>query len=198
VWPNAWSALSALQYLQAENTGISGTLPASWSGMASVRAIDLYLSWWQPGVAPDAWPDWSGMVALEHLDLSWANTSPFTGASCSLLTEASRLKPVATEPSPPSRHIQPRPSATQPNTKTDPIPTGWFTRGAAGMRSLRTLRLAGNEWTAPLDPGWGDNSTSWWVDSLEVLDVRENAGVLADVPVEWQNLKLRELYVSRL
>ena len=48
--------------------------------MVSIRAIDLYLSWWEPGVPTQEWPDWSGMVLLEYLDLSFGSDVPITGA----------------------------------------------------------------------------------------------------------------------
>lgn len=40
--------------------------------MVSIRAIDLYLSWWQPG-SPDPWPAWGTLSQLQYLDLSWGN-----------------------------------------------------------------------------------------------------------------------------
>lgn len=49
--------------------------------MWSITAIDLYLSLWTPGVSPNDWPDWSNLTTLEYLDMSHANTSPFTGES---------------------------------------------------------------------------------------------------------------------
>lgn len=58
----------------------TGTLPASWNSMVSLKALDLYLSWWEPGISPQ-WPDWSGMTALEYLDLSFGSDVLVTGAS---------------------------------------------------------------------------------------------------------------------
>jgi hypothetical protein len=68
------------------------------------------------------------------------------------------------------------------------------------MRKLQVLRLAGNSWSAPLDPAWGDIGTSWWLSSLQNLDLSDNplgpSGGPVDVPLAWQNLPLQALNVS--
>jgi hypothetical protein len=65
------------------------------------------------------------------------------------------------------------------------------------MRSLRTLRLAGNEWAAPLDPDWGVPANSSWAASLKVLDLSSNPLSAGDVPQTWLGMgNLTELYVS--
>lgn len=70
------------------------------------------------------------------------------------------------------------------------------------MRSLRTLRLAGNQWGAPLDPEWGNDTYSWWAFTLTTLDLSHNpltppsVGAATDIPALWLNLPLQALYVS--
>jgi hypothetical protein len=102
-------------------------------------------------------------------------------------------------------HAQLVAQQSPPKKQKDPLPLDWFNVNFTGMVALRALRLAGNAWSAPLDPRWGADYSVWAASgarpnpSLELLDLSDNPkapGADADVPAEWLNLKLRELRVS--
>lgn len=182
----------------------AGTLPAAWSGMASVRSIDLHLSRWEPGAAPDEWPEWAGLAQLEYLDLSWGNVVPFSGgrgggaaagpgahlerAGCCCAWAV--LAPVSGAPLTHAAAAAPSPAAA-------PLPAAWPTTWA----SLRALILAGNAWSGPLEGAWGDNTTSAWPASLGELDLSDNplgasgGGGGTDIPDGWGGLGLHTLLV---